>query len=181
MLAATEPREIGAGAGGPGTSGGPIARRVFKAAYRELCARIWLELELLAQSAARFAGSAPPRLAMSTAILRLELVVLVDSCRSPNWRCMLSVEQRDSLGSLLTDVLAALYVDSEHLCMGIADAQDRVLEELVPQPETGPAPADSVSACEGGMQANAAVHELVTLIEAKAAARFRGGHDTPAG
>jgi hypothetical protein len=146
-------------------------RPVFEAACRELCARIWIELELLAQ-----ARSCPPQdLAMSTAILRLELVVLVDSCRSPQWRRILSAQQRDSLCALLTDVLAALYVDSEHLSSGIAAAQDRVLDELLPQPAADPLLADSASAYEPGQRSQPqpapAVHELVSLIQAQAAAR----------
>jgi len=104
---------------------------IFTAAYRELCARIWTELELLAQAAGRLERhDPPPDITMSAAILRLELIVLVDSCRSVRWRCMLSVEQCNSLCSMLTDVLASLYVDCDHLSDAILEAQDRVLDEL---------------------------------------------------
>jgi hypothetical protein len=77
---------------------------------------------------------------MSAAILRLELIVLVDSCRSAHWRCMLSVEQCTSLCSMLTDVLAALYVESGHLCDAIIEAQDRVLDELLTMTRGKPRP-----------------------------------------
>jgi hypothetical protein len=73
-------------------------------------------------------------------VLRLELVVLPDACRSPHWRSMLSVEQCDCLSSMLTDVLAALYIDSQHLRGGIAAAQHRVLDDLLPQSEVGASP-----------------------------------------
>ena len=167
MLAAADWRDLrtcdgSLGPGDPWVSRPQTPRPVFEAAYRELCTRIWIELELLAQ-----ARSCPPQdLVMSTAILRLELVVLVDSCRSPQWRRILSAEQRDSLCTMLTDVLAALYVDSEHLNTGIAEAQDRVLDELLPEPTSAYEPGQGSQS-----QPAPAVHELVSLIQAQAAAR----------
>jgi hypothetical protein len=132
MLAASDWREIRTYDGSLARPGAQTPRPVFKAAYKELCTRIWVELELLAQAADRPSQD----LVMSTAILRLELVVLVDSCRTPHWRRMLSAEQRDSVCAMLTDLLAALYVDSEYLHSGIAAAQDRVLDELLSQSAT---------------------------------------------
>jgi hypothetical protein len=170
MLAATDRRKIPAYEGNLSRPGAQRARPVFRAAYKELCTRIWIELELLAQAAAGQAeGRRSQAPVMSTAILRLELIVLVDSCRSSRWRRMLSAEQCDSLCSMLTDVLAALYVDSEHLRAGIAEAQDRVLDELLPESEAGPALADP--ACQLGQGSHSAVDELVSLIQAQAAAR----------
>jgi hypothetical protein len=134
MLAASDWREARAYDGNLARSGAQTPRPVFKAAYKELCTRIWIELEQLAQAATRPSQD----LVMSTAILRLELVVLVDSCRSPHWHRMLSAEQRDSVCAMLTDVLAALYVDSEYLGTGIAAAQDRVFDELPPESAAGP-------------------------------------------
>ena len=46
-------------------------------------------------------------------------------------------EMRDSMCSLLTGLLAALYVDPENLSTGIAEAQGRVRDELVPAAEAG--------------------------------------------
>jgi hypothetical protein len=146
-------------------SWGADAAPVFKAAYKELCTRIWIELELLAQAAGPVESGLTQHLIMSTVILRLELLVLVDCCRSPRWRRMLSAEQRDSLCSMLTDVLAALYVDL------IAEAQDRVLDELLPESEAGPSLADPVSGRDLGRHSHPAIDELVSLIEAQAAAR----------
>jgi len=128
-----------------------VPTAVFRAAYRELCARIWIELELLAQAAGQMERHDPPRdITMSAAILRLELVVLLDSCRSVHWRSMLSVEQCNGLCSMLTDVLAALYVESGHLSDALMEAQDRVLDELLTESAARPPLADPASVCELG-------------------------------
>jgi hypothetical protein len=130
MLAVSDRREFHTRYGDLSRLSAQAPHTVFEAAYKELCTRLWIELELLAQAAAQVPSGPPQDLAMSAVILRLELIVLVDACRSPHWLCMLSAEQRDNLCSMLTDVLAALYVDSEHLPAGIAEAQARVLEPL---------------------------------------------------
>ncbi len=106
---------------------GCLPQAAFEVAYHELCTRIWIELELLAVAAAHVAGGLPCDLVIKAAILRLELLVLIDSARSTNWRSMLSAEQSHTLCSMLTDVLAALDVDPEHLLTVITEAQDRVL------------------------------------------------------
>jgi hypothetical protein len=134
---------------------------VFRAAYKELCTRLWIELELLAQAI----QSPSQDLVITAAIFRLELVVLIDACRSPSWRRMLSPDQRDSLCSMLTDVLAALYVEPEYLNTAILEAQDRVLDELLLQSQPSP-----TTSTERGP--HIAINELVSLIEAQAAARF---------
>ncbi len=147
----------------------------FKAACRELCARIWIELELLAQAAGQVETNGRPRdITMSAAILRLELIMLVDSCRSVHWRSMLSVEQCDCLCSMLTDVLAALYVESEHLSGAIPEAQDRVLFELLTLSGARSPLADPAPVCEIGQGSSPAINELLRLIEAQAAARGVG-------
>jgi hypothetical protein len=172
MLAASDAREIRVCDDNLSRLRPQTPRPVFRAAYKELCTRIWIELELLAQAAGQVERHPPHDMVMSAAILRLEIVVLLDSCRSPQWRGMLSAEQRDSLSSMLTDVLAALYVDSEYLHTGIAEAQDRVLDEVVPECEAEPSSADPASGCELGQGSHhLAVDELVSLIEAQAAAR----------
>jgi hypothetical protein len=144
---------------------------VFRAAFKELCARIWIELEFLAHE------SCPPQdVVMSSAVLRLELVVLLDWCRSAHWRsCISSAKQRDGLCSMLTDVLAALYVDSNDLRSGIAAAQDRVLDELVPESDDESSPAEPTSDWERAPGTQNAVHELMSLIEARAPVRASVG------
>jgi hypothetical protein len=129
MPAAADRREIRDHEGNLSRLRAEIPHSVFRTAYEELCTRIWMELEALGQAAGQ--GSPPQDLLMRTAILRLELVILVDFCRSQRWRHMLSTEQRDSMCSLLTDLLAALCVDLEQLTTGIAEAQGRVLDESV--------------------------------------------------
>ena len=168
MLAATDRQEIGMP---DGSLSRQLPQPVFKAAYRELCTRIWIELELLAQATREIAGRPRQSLLMSTVILRLELMVLIDSCRSAHWRRLLSVESCDRLCSMLTDVLAALDVESEELDAGIADAQSRVLDELIPESEVGRPPTDSDSQSEPGDAVNPALVELMSVVETRAAAR----------
>ncbi len=146
----------------------PLA--VFRAAYKELCTRIWIELELLAQAATQV-ESPTQDLMMRTEILRLELIVLLDSCRSTYWRRILTAEQRDGLCSMSADLLAALHVDMEELPTGIAQAQDRILDELLPESEAGLLLAAPASACELEQGSHPAVDALIRLIEAQSAAR----------
>lgn len=131
----------------------PVARSVFAAAYQELCARIWIELEFTAEAARRVPANATPDdredPVMTAAILRLELLVLVDACRSARWRnSLLTAAQCDSMCSMLTDVLAALYVDSECLSEALAEAQDRVLDEILAGSGDTDAAASGACACK---------------------------------
>jgi hypothetical protein len=108
----------------------------FGEAYADLCSRIWSELATLddavASAVAHEADERHRDLGLDAEILRLELIVLVDSCRSARWRLsLLTAEQCDRMCSMLTDVLAALYVDEDGLAAGLADAKDRVLEEFM--------------------------------------------------
>lgn len=178
MRAATNRRETGVRVGNASPLRARVSRPVFRAAYKQLCTRIWIELEFLAQAAARVDRRPSQDLVMSSEILRLELVVLVDSCRSPYWRCMLSAEQCDSMCSTLTDVLAALHVDSEHLPTGIAEAQGRVLDELLPEPEAAASLGDPESVRELGAGSEPALKELLSLIEAQAAAHAIASAET---
>jgi hypothetical protein len=171
MLAVADRREVHARDATVRLLSGRVPRPVFRAAYKELCTRIWIELELLAQAAGQSKSYPALNLAMSTAILRLELIVLLDSSRSAHWHCMLSPEQCDRVCSMLADVLAALYVDSEYLDGGIAAAQDRVLDELMPECESEPSLTDPLSTCEAGCGWDPAVEVLIGLIEERAAAR----------
>ena len=132
MLAATHWQEIRTC--NPSLAGDPTPSPAFRTAYEELCTRIWTELELLGLAAVQLDSRRPPDLDISAAILRLELVVLVDRCRSPRWRLMLTAEQCDTLCAMLTDVLDALDVDADDFATGIAIAQNRVLDEIEPAP-----------------------------------------------
>jgi hypothetical protein len=172
MLTAMDRREVRGLDNDVGRLGTHVPRSIFRAAYRELCARIWIELELLAQVSRQIESPPTYDLVMSAAILRLELVVLVDWCRSPQWRSgILSGEQCDRLCSMLTDVLAALYVDSNDLRAGIPAAQSRVLDELVAETDDGPSLADPGTAQEFTPGDENTVNELIALIGAQAAGR----------
>ena len=124
---------------------------VFTAAYAELCSRIWAELAMLADAASPVDGSPAADLEMRAAILRLELVVLVDACRSARWRVsLLTGDQCDRMCAMLTDVLAALYVDPDGLPAGIADSQDRVHAEFLAERAGAAASAISGARCVCG-------------------------------
>jgi hypothetical protein len=124
----------------------------------------------LAQAVVQTQRHEPPRdIVMSAAILRLELVVLVDSCRTAHWRCMLGAEQCNSLCSMLTDVLAALYVESGYSSDAITEAQDRVLDELLQESAARSSAADPSSLSELGQDSDPAINELIRLIEEQAA------------
>jgi hypothetical protein len=172
MLTATDRREVRGRDGDVSRLGAQIPRSVFRAAYRELCARIWIELELLAQASAQIESRPAQDLVMSAAILRLELVVLVDWCRSPRWRSsILSAEQCDNLCSMLTDVLAALCVDANDLRGGIAAAQDKVLDRLLSVSDDGPSFGEPASAHEFAPGYENTVNELIDVIKAQAGSR----------
>jgi hypothetical protein len=130
MLAATHWHEIRICDPSLTLAGDPTPSPVFRTAYEELCIRIWTELELLGLAAERLESRPPRDLVITSAILRLELVVLMDHCRSLRWRHMLAAEQCDTLSAMLTDVLETLHVDSEQLLTAIAIAQDRVFDEI---------------------------------------------------
>jgi hypothetical protein len=168
MLATADRREIDDALDGPMEK--PACRR-FSAAYRELCTRIWIELELLTQAARQHQISPLRDLDICMATLRLELVLLVDFCRSVQGRSLLSVEQSERMCSMLTDVLAALYVDMQDLRAGLEEAQDRVLDELTPESVAWPAPVDVSKSSDPYRNGDPAIDELLTLVEQQAAAR----------
>ncbi len=109
-------------------------RHRFKVAYADLCSLIWGELAALDDAVTNDQPLDCDTVTVRAAILRLELIVLVDSCRSARWRLsLLTADECDRMCSLLTDVLAALYVEPEELIQGLNDAKDRVLEEFLAQ------------------------------------------------
>src|SRR5580658_529311 len=101
------------------------SKEAFAAACVELFSRLWAELNALS------ATPGPPR-APSAEILRLELVLVLDACRSARWRMLLDRSQRLSLQYLLRDVLDALNSWSgEFPCPPIEWAQNRLLDALL--------------------------------------------------
>lgn len=167
MLAAATSQEPPATSAPPARAGSRGSHPAFHAAYRELCTRLWLELEQVAQSLGP--TSHAPDAEQSAAILRLELIVLVDASRSARWRStLLAAEQCDRLCSMLTDLLAALYVDAQDLPAGLADAQDRLLDELIGEARPASSAPVPICRCQRGRERSAPppppadyAHELV--------------------
>lgn len=107
----------------------------FAAALVELCARIWLELERLAEWSERVSAPAEsPKLLLKAETLRLELLLLLDSCDSAFCRSLLDAEQRQILRRLVLDVLAAIEFAPDGLeRSAIEQAQDSLLGEVQAQ------------------------------------------------
>jgi hypothetical protein len=109
------------------------SKEAFAAACIELFSRLWAELNVLTAAAdpAR-APSAELPANPRDEILRLELILVLDACRSERWRMMLDISQRLSLECLLRDVLDALSSSSGELpCTPIEWAQNRLLDALL--------------------------------------------------
>jgi hypothetical protein len=109
------------------------SKEAFAAACIELFSRLWAELNTLAAAAgpARAPATELPANPRDE-ILRLELILILDACRSERWRMMLDISQRLSLEYLLRDVLDALSSSSgEFPCTPIEWAQNRLLDALL--------------------------------------------------
>jgi hypothetical protein len=99
------------------------SKEAFAAACIELFSLLWSELNALSARA-----DPDPR----DEVLRLELILVLDACRSERWRMMLDTSQRLSLECLLRDVLDALNSSSEEFaCTPIVWAQNRLLDALL--------------------------------------------------
>jgi hypothetical protein len=109
------------------------SKEAFAAACIELFSRLWVGLNALSATAdpARTPSTdlgSDPR----DEILRLELILVLDACRSARWRMMLDRSQRLSLELLLRDVLDALNSSPGELpCTPIEWAQNRLLDALL--------------------------------------------------
>jgi hypothetical protein len=112
-----------------------LSRTIYAAALIELCGRIWAELESLADLWEQSdIADAPSVLLMSAATLRLELLVMLDSCDSVLWRSLLEYGQRQNLRSMLIDVLETIAVTPDLLKRQVIErAQDRLLDEVFTQ------------------------------------------------
>jgi hypothetical protein len=109
------------------------SQEAFAAACIELFSRLWAELHAL--SATTRPAHAPSAIHPADSrdeILRLELILVLDACRSARWRMLLERSQRLSLQYLLRDVLEALNSWSgEFPCTPIEWAQNRLLDALL--------------------------------------------------
>jgi hypothetical protein len=93
-----------------------------------------LELERLSELWDRTAilDATPSELLWRAAILRLELLVILDSIGCARWRTLLASEQRISLGAMLADVLEVIAVAPDNLKIEVIErAQDRLLDEVI--------------------------------------------------
>jgi hypothetical protein len=106
----------------------------YAEAVIELCGRIWWELEHLAQLRDRTAMTDNSQFLLTAATLRLELLLIMDSCESASWASMLMRDERQTLYSMLNEVLAAIALSPNELRrMHIECAQDRLFDEVMDQ------------------------------------------------
>jgi hypothetical protein len=125
-------------AGVVGLGNGPSQPALPPAAYAEavieLCGRIWRELEYLAQLCDRTAKRDTSKLLLTAATLRLELLVMLDSCESASWASMLIGEERENLCSMLSEVLEGIALWADELKRShIEGVQDRLFDEVMGQ------------------------------------------------
>jgi hypothetical protein len=107
----------------------------FVAALIELCGHIWRDLERLVGVWHRPGLiDVPSQLLWPAATLRLELLLMLDSRKSERWCSMLTVEQRETVRSMLLDVLDAIAVRPDELTLAAIEcAQDRLFDEVYTQ------------------------------------------------
>ena len=109
------------------------SKEAFDAACIELFSRLWVELNSISSAADPIRTSSaglPSNLQIE--ILRLELILVLDGCRSARWRTLLDKSQRLCLECLVRDVLDALNSSSEEIpCASIAWAQNRLFDALL--------------------------------------------------
>jgi hypothetical protein len=80
----------------------------YAAACIELYSRLWWELEKLSRSFVPGDGPSPAHRDSKLVLLRLETIVLIDACDSPQLRSLLGAAQRKDLRSTLESLLVAL-------------------------------------------------------------------------
>jgi hypothetical protein len=109
------------------------SKEAFAAACIELFSRLWVELNSISAAADPIlTPSAGLPSGPQIEILRLELILILDACRSARWRTLLDKSQRLGLECLLRDVLDALNTSSEAIPRApIAWAQNRLFEALL--------------------------------------------------
>jgi hypothetical protein len=110
------------------------SKEAFAVACIELFSRLWVELDSTCGVLDSMRVGSISLVSERVEILHLELILLLDACRSARWRTLLDTPQRLSLQLLLDDVLTALNHASNEIRRGpIESAQNRVLDALVEQ------------------------------------------------
>jgi hypothetical protein len=123
-------------AGSPfGAPQSQVPASTYATALVELCACVWVDLEGLVELCEQTGAGVPGAssiLLLKAATLRLELLVLLDSCDSAYWRSLLNAAQRQNLRSMLIDVFEAIAFTPDALrrC-AIEQAQDRLFDEVL--------------------------------------------------
>lgn len=124
------PRKCGAQSRGDDMA----SKEAFAVAHIELFSRLWVELDSMCGMLDSLRVRSMGLISERVEILRLELILLLDACRSARWRTLLDTSQRLSLQLLLSDVLAALNQAPDEVPRGpIEWAQNRILDALVEQ------------------------------------------------
>jgi hypothetical protein len=111
----------------------------FSIACIQLFSRLWTELERpLAADDGSLAASCARRDETYVEALRLELILLLDACRSARWRMQLTYSQRHVIRSLTDDVLGALNASSDGIPSrtSIEGAQNRLFDAVLSCVET---------------------------------------------
>jgi hypothetical protein len=109
------------------------SKEAYADACIELFSRLWVELDAVfaTDDPMRSAGFIP---APRVETLRLELILLLDACRSTRWRAQLDSSQRHFLLSILNHILDALNASREGVLRGpIESAQTRLLDAIQEQ------------------------------------------------
>jgi hypothetical protein len=120
------------------TTGAALASEAaYVAATIDLYGRLWRELEQLSDvfASAPHCAVRAEESDQQLMMLRLELVVLLDACDSPEWWSMLGAERRVALRTTLESLLRTLGALPPDLdrCCALARAQDQLLDAVLAQ------------------------------------------------
>ncbi|MGO9993090.1 MAG: hypothetical protein ACLPTF_11345 [Steroidobacteraceae bacterium] len=104
----------------------------YAAASIQLFSRLWADLEVLSDQLAATTDQPPDVIELRLEMFRLELIVLLDNCRSARWRSMLSPEHRLVLRATLEDLLATLAVPPDAFGRAVIfQAQNQVFDAVL--------------------------------------------------
>jgi len=118
-----------------------------------LFSRLWADLEVLSDQLAATTDQPPDVIELRLEMFRLELIVLLDNCRSARWRSMLSPEHRLVLRATLEDLLATLAVPPDAFGRAVIfQAQNQVFDAVLSRC------AESVDVAEHSAPPTANVH-----------------------
>lgn len=109
-------------------------KNVFVCACIELFTRLWVRLESLATDDHWHSTPADSAFDRRAELFRLELIVLLDACRTTRWRMLLDGAQRHALERCLSEILDCLNTRFEEAPLpAIERAQNRLLDAVLEQ------------------------------------------------